>query len=524
MASATPGTTTPTTLGPLSSATVEADCTWHATFVEDVTIPDDTVVEAGSAFVKTWRIRNSGTCAWAAGTTFGPVGGNDLGGPTFVPVPLTAPDGTVDMSATLRAPTSAGTYRSDWQLQTPNGERFGGVFYVQVVIAGQATPTITPTPEPAAVAPPRDFLGATATDCQKVTFSWIDGQGEDAYQLTGPNLNVNLAADTTTYEWSRPPKGLSVVTLVARAADDDEIGRLNTTIGVTCEQGQPDLAVIAVTFVPTVPVAHLPVTATVRVENRGDVDSGGFAVQWKSVKSAPAGTCQWIAADGLAAGGTRSFSCTVLAYSSPYATLGTTANADPTDVVAESDETNNTLEATTRVVQPTIGFDFVQNADVATWYAGEPMTPLPFPGNAEGQQGYARWATGRLETGGAIQGLCLETHPRSVAEGWVRGEFENFTTPPYTIKRGDHFRAAVSLLEGEIQGAVTFRVMLILSRSGGQSIITEPHTYGEGIEVISVDLSRYAGQTAAAVLQVNAGSSPIGDRACWVEARIYRYP
>ena len=155
VASATPGTTTPTTLGPLSSATVEADCTWHAAFVEDVTIPDDTVVEAGSAFVKTWRIRNSGTCAWAAGTTFSPVGGNDLGGPTFVPVPLTAPDGTVDLSATLRAPTSAGTYRSDWQLQTPNGERFGGVFYIQVVIAGQATPTVTPTPEPAAVAPPR---------------------------------------------------------------------------------------------------------------------------------------------------------------------------------------------------------------------------------------------------------------------------------------------------------------------------------------------------------------------------------
>ena len=35
-----------------------------AKFVEDVTIPDDTIVDAGFQFTKTWRIRNSGDVDW----------------------------------------------------------------------------------------------------------------------------------------------------------------------------------------------------------------------------------------------------------------------------------------------------------------------------------------------------------------------------------------------------------------------------------------------------------------------------
>ena len=40
--------------------------TRDATFEADVTIPYDTAIQAGGAFVKTWRIRNAGTCDWDA--------------------------------------------------------------------------------------------------------------------------------------------------------------------------------------------------------------------------------------------------------------------------------------------------------------------------------------------------------------------------------------------------------------------------------------------------------------------------
>ncbi len=35
-----------------------------AEFVADVTVPDDTVIAAGKAFTKTWRLRNNGTSTW----------------------------------------------------------------------------------------------------------------------------------------------------------------------------------------------------------------------------------------------------------------------------------------------------------------------------------------------------------------------------------------------------------------------------------------------------------------------------
>ena len=39
-------------------------CTYRAAFLGDVTIPDNTITAPGGAFIKTWRLRNDGNCAW----------------------------------------------------------------------------------------------------------------------------------------------------------------------------------------------------------------------------------------------------------------------------------------------------------------------------------------------------------------------------------------------------------------------------------------------------------------------------
>mgnify|MGYP001814958231 FL=1 len=36
----------------------------NAAYVSDVTIPDNTRFDGGEEFVKTWRVRNNGTCPW----------------------------------------------------------------------------------------------------------------------------------------------------------------------------------------------------------------------------------------------------------------------------------------------------------------------------------------------------------------------------------------------------------------------------------------------------------------------------
>ncbi len=93
------------------------DCIDLATFVGDVTIPDDTIFQPGESFVKTWRFINSGGCVWNRTYTLIFASGEQMDAPAAVPLTgVTPPGGLVDVSVTLTAPESVGTHRSEWQL------------------------------------------------------------------------------------------------------------------------------------------------------------------------------------------------------------------------------------------------------------------------------------------------------------------------------------------------------------------------------------------------------------------------
>lgn len=111
---------------PAPTATNTA-CTHAATFVADVTVPDGSQMSAASTFVKTWRIQNSGTCPWDGRYQLVHVDGPTLGAVLEkVPLPgVVAPGQTVDLSVTMQAPATPGSYQSNWKLQTPQGSTFG---------------------------------------------------------------------------------------------------------------------------------------------------------------------------------------------------------------------------------------------------------------------------------------------------------------------------------------------------------------------------------------------------------------
>jgi len=125
--------------------------------VADVTVPDNTAFVPGTPFVKTWRVRNSGTCAWEPGTRLVFVSGDPMGGPPAVDLPALAPGAQIDVSVSLVAPSAPGTYRASYQFQAPDGTRFGSVIWVQIVVPGTPTATLTPvcTPPPC---PPGEVL------------------------------------------------------------------------------------------------------------------------------------------------------------------------------------------------------------------------------------------------------------------------------------------------------------------------------------------------------------------------------
>lgn len=109
---------------------------------------DGAVITPGGNFEKTWWLRNTGTCAWNADYSFVFQRGISMGALERYPFPgYVAPGQSIPFILNLVAPGDAGTHTSFWELESPNGTRFGvgsgggAPFYVQIVVPG---PTSTP--------------------------------------------------------------------------------------------------------------------------------------------------------------------------------------------------------------------------------------------------------------------------------------------------------------------------------------------------------------------------------------------
>lgn len=136
--------TVATTIAPtqpgLPGATQAALCdrySWDNTTV-DVNIPDNTQMTPGQDFVKTWKIKNVGTCTWGAGYAIIFSYGNKMSG---VPQPINsvvAPGQEIEISVQFKAPTQIGEYVSAWTLANPKGIPFFGnenkPLYVKIVV------------------------------------------------------------------------------------------------------------------------------------------------------------------------------------------------------------------------------------------------------------------------------------------------------------------------------------------------------------------------------------------------------
>jgi len=147
-----PASETPTPEPPASETATEepapSECSHEAEFVADVTIPDDTVIDPGQSFTKTWRLQNSGTCTWTTSYELAFVTGEQMAAPQSVNLnESVSKEVGIEISVDFTAPTEPGTYASVWQLRTPDGTLFGSKYYVQIVVADPNDTPPTETPE-----------------------------------------------------------------------------------------------------------------------------------------------------------------------------------------------------------------------------------------------------------------------------------------------------------------------------------------------------------------------------------------
>lgn len=85
-------------------------CTDRAAFYEDVTIPDGTHFRQGDPFVKTWKLRNEGTCTWDQEYALVFVSGALMGANPQQPLTSrVSPGEQVDLPIELAAPAQGGS-------------------------------------------------------------------------------------------------------------------------------------------------------------------------------------------------------------------------------------------------------------------------------------------------------------------------------------------------------------------------------------------------------------------------------
>lgn len=145
----TPFTATPTITGTFGAV----GCN-NSAFVQDVSIPNNTKLDPGQSFTKTWRIKNTGTCAWTYDYKFTYIGGELFNSDTRKIRTTVGVGGTLDLSLTMVAPTSPGTYSSYWRMANTSGQLFGSSFSITIVIPGATyTPTKAVTVTNTSVAP-----------------------------------------------------------------------------------------------------------------------------------------------------------------------------------------------------------------------------------------------------------------------------------------------------------------------------------------------------------------------------------
>ncbi|MRR32348.1 hypothetical protein EG834_18925 [bacterium] len=138
------------TVAPLPSITPTTDNCNRAKYETDITIPDGSVLAPDTAFIKTWRLTNTGTCTWTTNYAIVYSGGDQLGALAATNLPGNVPPGaTVDVSVQMKSPSADGKYAGNFMLRSDTGLIFGTgashmapIFVSIEVVKAQVVPTL----------------------------------------------------------------------------------------------------------------------------------------------------------------------------------------------------------------------------------------------------------------------------------------------------------------------------------------------------------------------------------------------
>ncbi|XP_033728100.1 next to BRCA1 gene 1 protein-like [Pecten maximus] len=139
---------------------------FDATFLYDVTIPDDTKVQPGTKLLKTWRMKNTGSRTWNECTKLHLVYGSfpALNRHQDIDIAPLAPGDEADISVELIAPQRPGKYQSHWKM-AQSGKQFGHRVWCMINVV------------------PKEVLEPTCDDPLKLVYDTVQNEAEPKQEV-----------------------------------------------------------------------------------------------------------------------------------------------------------------------------------------------------------------------------------------------------------------------------------------------------------------------------------------------------
>ena len=128
----------------LTSVGVATSCD-SAVYLSDVTIPDGTTIPAGQSFTKTWKVSNTGSCAWMATYQLVFISGDSLGGKATAIGKVVNPGESADISVVLTSSSATGNITGTWKLSNDKSQPFGDSLTVVINSGTTGMVSVTPT-------------------------------------------------------------------------------------------------------------------------------------------------------------------------------------------------------------------------------------------------------------------------------------------------------------------------------------------------------------------------------------------
>ncbi len=201
-----------------TAAPVDSDAPCdRALFVDDITIPDNTKIDPGGIFTKTWLIQNDGSCTWTKEYAVVFDSGDAMNGPETIAIANdVAPGQAIEISVNLRAPTESKTYRGNWMLKNASGEKFGlsdfnDPFWAIIKVDAPSKPSFAVTAASFEMIPgsytgvcpfPVTLRGKiTASGAGRVTYYY---QRDDGFRSDSMEINFDASGQKTLPDYSMP--------------------------------------------------------------------------------------------------------------------------------------------------------------------------------------------------------------------------------------------------------------------------------------------------------------------------------